>query len=71
MVCASEPLAFDDYLKSIGDENLVIDMLVGDLQRVIEYPAAGFALAQDVPTDVQAAYQRLLDAGFDSRLMRS
>jgi uncharacterized SAM-binding protein YcdF (DUF218 family) len=70
-VCASEPLTFDDYLKSIGDEKLVIDMLVGDLQRVIEYPAAGFAIAQDVPADVEAAYRRLLDAGFDSRLLRS
>jgi uncharacterized SAM-binding protein YcdF (DUF218 family) len=68
-VCASEPLTFDDYLKSIGDEKLVIDQLVGDLQRIIEYPAAGFALAQEVPADVQAAYRRLLHAGFDSRLM--
>ncbi|GAA0979138.1 YdcF family protein [Acrocarpospora macrocephala] len=70
-VCASEPLTFADYLTSIGDDKLVIDMLVGDLQRVIEYPALGFAVAQDVPAEVQAAYRRLLDAGFDSRLLRS
>lgn len=71
VVCASEPLTFDDYLKSIGDEKLVIDMLVGDLQRVIKYPALGFAVAQDVPEDVEAAYRGLLAAGFDSRLMKS
>lgn len=71
IVCASEPLTFEDYLKSIGDEKLVIDMLVGDLQRVIEYPKQNFAIAQDVPADVQASYQRLLTAGYDSRLMRS
>jgi uncharacterized SAM-binding protein YcdF (DUF218 family) len=70
-VCASEPLSFDDYLKSIGDEKLVIDMLVGDLQRVIEYPALGFAVAQDVPGNAEVAYRRLLDAGFSSRLLRS
>jgi uncharacterized SAM-binding protein YcdF (DUF218 family) len=70
-VCASKPLAFADYLTSIGDDRLVIDMLVGDLQRVIEYPALGFAVAQDVPAEVQAAYRRLLDAGFDSRLLKS
>jgi uncharacterized SAM-binding protein YcdF (DUF218 family) len=70
-VCTSEPLTFDDYLKSIGDDKLVIDMLVGDLQRVIEYPALGFAIAQDVPGDVETAYRRLLDAGFTSRLLRS
>jgi uncharacterized SAM-binding protein YcdF (DUF218 family) len=71
IVCASETLAFDDYLKSIGDDKLVIDMLVGDLQRVIEYPARGFAVAQDVPGAVMDAYRRLLAAGFDSRLLTS
>jgi uncharacterized SAM-binding protein YcdF (DUF218 family) len=69
-VCASEDISFDEYLKSIGDDKLVIDMLVGDLQRVIEHPARGFAIAQDVPGDVTAAYQRLIAAGYDSRLMK-
>lgn len=68
VVCASEPLKLDDYAQSIGDENLVIDMLVGDLQRVVEYPKQGFAIEQDVPSDVRAAYDRLLVAGFDSRI---
>lgn len=69
-VCASEPLALDDYIKSIGDEHLVIDMLVGDLQRIIEYPKLGFAITQHVPEPVAAAYDRLLAAGFDSRLLK-
>jgi uncharacterized SAM-binding protein YcdF (DUF218 family) len=68
-ICASEPLQFDDYVKSIGDEKLVIDMLVGDLQRIIEYPRRGFAIEQDVPDNVRAAYNSLIDAGFDSRLV--
>lgn len=71
VVCASEPLELDDYIKSIGDEKLVVDMLVGDLQRVIEYPKLGFAVEQDVPGDVYDAYERLLRAGFDSRLITS
>ncbi|USX56034.1 YdcF family protein [Lentzea sp. HUAS12] len=70
VVCASEPLEFADYVRSIGDEKLVIDMLVGDLQRVVEYPKQGFAEAQDVPSDVSAAYDRLVTAGFDSRMLR-
>ncbi|WP_369171499.1 YdcF family protein [Streptomyces sp. R28] len=71
VVCASEPLELDDYIKSIGDEKLVVDMLVGDLQRVIEYPKLGFAVEQDVPGDVYDAYERLLGAGFDSRLINT
>jgi uncharacterized SAM-binding protein YcdF (DUF218 family) len=69
VICASEPLKFSDYVLSIGDEKLVIDMLVGDLQRVIEYPKLGFAVEQTVPTKVLASYERLLSAGFDSRLL--
>jgi hypothetical protein len=70
VVCVSENLSFNDYLKSIGDDKLVIDMLVGDLQRIIEYPACGFAIDQDVPGPVLTAYQQLIAAGYDSRLMK-
>lgn len=69
VVCASEPLKFDDYVRSIGDEKLVVDMLVGDLQRVIEYPRRGFAVEQHVPAGVMDAYRRLMEAGFTSRLL--
>ncbi|EFL01391.1 conserved hypothetical protein [Streptomyces sp. SPB78] len=71
ILCASEPLEFDDYVKSIGDEKLVLDMLVGDLQRVIEYPKLGFAIEQEVPEDVHGAYESLIHDGFTSRLIVS
>jgi uncharacterized SAM-binding protein YcdF (DUF218 family) len=70
-LCASEPLEFDDYLKSIGDEKLVLDMLVGDLQRVIAYPELGFAVEQEVPEEVRGAYESLVRDGFTSRLIAS
>jgi uncharacterized SAM-binding protein YcdF (DUF218 family) len=68
-VCASARMTLDEYVKSMGDEALVIDMMVGDLQRVIEYPKHGFAIAQDVPTDIRNAFDRLTAAGFTSRLL--
>lgn len=71
VVCASEPLGLDDYVKSIGDGKLVIDMLVGDLQRVMEYPKRGFAIEQDMPQQVLTAYESLIASGFDSRLIQS
>ncbi|GLW99532.1 YdcF family protein [Microtetraspora sp. NBRC 16547] len=69
VVCASAPLALDDYVTTISDEKLVIDMLVGDMQRVIVYPERGFSIAQEVPEVVRAAYEALVHAGFDSRLL--
>ncbi|MER6443633.1 YdcF family protein [Streptomyces venezuelae] len=69
VLCASEPLDLEAYVKSIGDEKLVLDMLVGDFQRVVEYPKHGFAIAQDVPGIVHAAFERLVRQGFTSRLV--
>lgn len=68
-MCVSEDLTLEGYLRSIGDEKLVVDMLVGDLQRVIEYPRLGFAIEQAVPPEVIDAYGRLISDGFDSRLI--
>lgn len=69
VACASAPITFDEYLKLYGEDLPVVDMMVGDLQRIIEYPKRGFAIAQDVPTDVLDAYHRLIAAGYDSRLI--
>ncbi|MFJ6568068.1 YdcF family protein [Streptomyces sp. NPDC091292] len=55
VLCTSEPMELDDYVKSIGDDKLVLDMLVADLQRVIEYPKLGFAIGQKVPEDIREA----------------
>ncbi|MFI0421086.1 YdcF family protein [Spongiactinospora sp. 9N601] len=70
-VCTSEPLDLEDYARSIGDAKLVIDMIVGDLQRVIEYPRLGYTIEQPIPAEVHDAYQALLRAGFTSRLLKN
>jgi len=49
VVCASRPLSLDDYVVSIGDVKRVIDMLLGDTQRIEEYAKRGFAIPQEVP----------------------
>ncbi|GAA1527131.1 YdcF family protein [Actinomadura kijaniata] len=69
VVCASRPLPLDEYVAGIGDARRVIDMLVGDTQRIMLYPERGFAIPQEMPDEVRAAYQRLVEAGFTSRLL--
>ncbi|MFD5187278.1 YdcF family protein [Streptomyces sp. NPDC058357] len=68
-VSASSPMTFEEYVASIRDERLVIDMLVGALQRLMVYPGQGFMVADPVPGEVAAAYERLCRAGFTSRLV--
>ncbi|MFF0429347.1 YdcF family protein [Streptomyces sp. NPDC004520] len=70
IVSASSPMTLRDYVDSIGDARLVIDMLVGALQRLLVYPEQGFMISQQVPADVLDAYDRLSQGGYSSRLLR-
>jgi uncharacterized SAM-binding protein YcdF (DUF218 family) len=69
IISASTPMTFDEYVESIQDVHLVVDMLVGALQRLLIYPEQGFMIRQPVPDDVAEAYRRLCNEGFTSRLV--
>ncbi|MFI6150437.1 YdcF family protein [Streptomyces sp. NPDC051109] len=71
IVSASTPVTLHQYVDSIGDPRLVIDMLVGALQRLLLYPAQGFMVAVPVHDVALAAYERLCGDGFTSRLART
>lgn len=69
VISASAPMTLAEYVESIGDSKLVIDMLVGALQRLQVYPDQGFMTHMSMPDPVLAAYQRLRIEGFTSRLV--
>ena len=69
----SPQLSMDDYLARYSNNALsaddVISIMVGDLQRIREYPARGFQIAQEIPAEVWQAYEELVRAGFDRHLI--
>jgi uncharacterized SAM-binding protein YcdF (DUF218 family) len=69
VTCASRPLALDEYIESIGDVDRVINMLVGDTQRITVYAGKGYAIPQEMPENVEKAYLRLAKKGFTTRLV--
>lgn len=69
IVSASAPMTLAEYVDSLKDLRLVLDMLVGAQQRLLIYPKQGFMIRQDVPDSVAAAYEHLCAEGFTSRLM--
>ncbi|WP_406383175.1 YdcF family protein [Streptomyces sp. NBC_00117] len=68
-VSASASMTLAEYVDSIQDARLVIDMLVGAQQRLMIYPAQGFMVSQEIPQSVVEAFERLGKEGFTSRLI--
>ncbi|MEU6702464.1 YdcF family protein [Streptomyces wuyuanensis] len=69
IVSASAPMTLAEYVDSIQNARLVLDMLVGAQQRLLIYPEQGFMIRQAIPETVTAAYDRLRSDGFTSRLI--
>ena len=68
---SSPPLGFAAYCDSTIPLRDIIEFMVGDLQRIIEYPKLGFMIPQDVPPAVQQAYEQLVAAGFHKHLIQA
>jgi uncharacterized SAM-binding protein YcdF (DUF218 family) len=65
--CSADPRSLEAYVARIGEAGRVIDMLVGDTQRLTRYARSGDSLPQAIPDSVRAACDRLLAAGYTSR----
>ena len=69
----SPRVSMEEYLRGYGHAALsprdVVSIMVGDLQRIRVYAERGFQIPQEIPDDVWAAYQELVRAGFDQRLI--
>lgn len=65
----SPQLGFEAYTSSGIPRDDVIQIMVGDLQRLVVYGRKGWSEPQEVPVDVMAAYQGLIAAGYGKRLV--
>ncbi len=68
LIVTSPQIALEDYPNDEIPMERVINIMVGDLQRIRIYPEKGFQIPMDIPGDVWAAYQRLVAAGFNKHL---
>ena len=64
----SPPIPFDGYFTPDLPRELVINVLVGDVQRMKVYAERGFQVPQPMPDDVWAAFSELVARGYTSHL---
>lgn len=48
----------------------VIHEIVGDLQRIIEYPKREFQTTQEIPTEIFNAYEKLIELGYTGHMLK-
>lgn len=60
-----------DYCNSEQPFDLFVNIMVGDMQRILEYPRRGLQTPQDAPNGVIEACQSLIERGFTCHLIIS
>jgi uncharacterized SAM-binding protein YcdF (DUF218 family) len=70
LVVTSPQISFEEYPTDEIPMEKVINIMVGDLQRIKIYPEKGFQIYQNIPTDVWDAYENLVAFGFNKHLMK-
>lgn len=69
VIVSSPPIKFADYPTADLPKDLVINIMVGDLQRIRDYPAKGFQIEQEIPGHVWQAFEKLLELGYTTHLI--
>jgi len=73
VVVTSPQVSFAEYLGRYSNPSLsrddVINIMVGDLQRIWLYPKKDFQIEQEIPGSVWLAYRHLVKAGYDKHLL--
>lgn len=69
ILVTSPQLSFEEYPTPEVPVEKVINSMVGDLQRIREYPSKGFQIFQEIPDEVWQSYEILVKSGFDKHLI--
>lgn len=61
----SQTTPYSRYPNSAINRTETISLIVGELDRLIKFPAAGFSVAEPVPQNIKDSVGQLLRAGYD------
>jgi len=70
VLVTSPQLAFEDYPCPGHTLERIINIAVGDMQRVKVYAEKGYQIFQEIPEDVWQAYEQLVEMGYTEHLIK-
>ncbi|HEX6258649.1 MAG TPA: YdcF family protein [Candidatus Saccharimonadales bacterium] len=66
----SPQTSYEEYMSSgVISKERILNVMVGDMQRIREYPKLGFQIEQEIPREVWQAYEELVRLGFNKHLL--
>ena len=65
----SPQISYDKYPNAEIPKDMLINIMVGDLQRIKDYPKST-NIEQTIPAQVWSAYEQLVALGYTEHLMR-
>lgn len=69
VVISAPPLGFEEYVAGAKlDQEIVMNKVVGDFQRLKVYAEKGWSIPQEVPAEVWRAYEELVGMGYGQDL---
>lgn len=69
LLVTSPQISFEDYPTPEISLDKVINIMVGDLQRIKLYPEKGFQIYQEIPDGVWMAWEKLVEWGYNQHLV--
>lgn len=69
LMVTSPQISYEESISKYVDRDTIINIMVGDLQRIKIYPEKGFQIPQEIPEEVWDAYEQLVAAGFNKHLV--
>ena len=68
VIVTSPRISYEDYPTDAIPKEMLINIMVGDLQRITLYAKKGFQIPQEIPKDVWEAYEKLVEWGYTKHL---
>jgi hypothetical protein len=65
----SPPFSFPHDVSNVIGVFGVIHEMVGDVDRIVRYPARGFQIAHELPPRILESFRHLVEEGFDRHLL--
>lgn len=70
-IVTSPPISYENYPNADISKEDFINVMVGDLQRIKIYPEKGFQIYQGIPENVWQAYEKLIELGYTSHVIKN